>query len=271
MTLDSLPPRVSHRKWFASMQRAHDQRIFLTLIISLIILAWLSLGLWGRSPYSPYLHHEALEEVGFGREAGFLLIFVGGWTLMTVAMMLPTSLPLLELFQRMTAARSDRVRLVTLVVVGYLLVWAGFGFAAHLADLGLHQMVERVTVLDKNAWIFGSGVLLLAGGYQFTDLKYRCLEECRTPLSFVAAHWSGRGAGRDALRLGLDHGLFCVGCCWSLMLLMFLVGTGSLVWMLLLGMVMALEKNVSWGRHLSKPLGIALLSAGGGIVVIMVI
>jgi predicted metal-binding membrane protein len=253
------------------MRHVHDQRIFLTLMFSLVILAWLSLGLWGQSPYGHYLHHEALEEVGIGPEAGFLLVFVGGWTLMTVAMMLPTSLPLLALFQRMTATRSDSARLVTLVVAGYLLVWAAFGFAAHLADLGLHRVVEQVTILDQNTWILGSSVLLLAGGYQFTALKYRCLEECRTPLSFIASRWSGRVAGRDSFRLGIDHGLFCVGCCWTLMLLMFLVGTGSLLWMLLLGIVMALEKNVSWGRQLSTPLGIGLLSAGSAVALMMVI
>jgi len=110
-------------------------------------------------------------------------------------------------------------------------------------------------------------VLLLAGAYQFTPLKYRCLEKCRSPLSFVIEHWQGRNHRQQAFRLGFDHGLFCVGCCWALMLLMFVVGTTNLGWMLILAAVMALEKNTRWGRMLSAPLGMALLSWGGATLV----
>ena len=102
-----------------------------------------------------------------------------------------------------------------------------------------------------------------AGLFQFSRLKYRCLDKCRTPLGFIAEHWRGRAPRRKALRLGLDHGAFCVGCCWALMLLMFVVGTGSLGWMLVLGAVMALEKNMPWGGRLSRPLGGVLLVAAG--------
>lgn len=102
----------------------------------------------------------------------------------------------------------------------------------------------------------------LAGVYQFTPLKNRCLEKCRSPLSFVVEHWQGRNDRRHAFRLGVDHGLFCVGCCWALMLLMFVTGLGNLAWMFLLAAVMAVEKNVAWGRRLSAPLGLSLLLCG---------
>jgi predicted metal-binding membrane protein len=117
-------------------------------------------------------------------------------------------------------------------------------------------------VLSAQAWIIGCGILMLAGAYQFMPLKYACLEKCRTPLSFITAYWQGRHARGQAFRLGLRHGLFCVGCCWSLMLLMFVVGVGSLGWMLVLGALMALEKNLPWGRRLSAPLGALLLGWG---------
>ena len=86
------------------------------------------------------------------------------------------------------------------------------------------------------------------------------MEQCHTPFAFVAARWHGRAPLREAFRLGLDHGAFCIGCCWALMLLMFVVGTGSLGWMLLLAAVMAGEKNLSWGRRLRTPLGIGLIA-----------
>src|SRR5438132_555279 len=83
-------------------------------------------------------------------------------------------------------------------------------------------------------WVIGAGVLLLAGLYQFTALKHKCLEKCRSPLSFIMEHWRGGRQEQEAFHLGVRHGMFCVGCCWSLMLLMFVVGVGSLAWMLAL-------------------------------------
>jgi predicted metal-binding membrane protein len=95
--------------------------------------------------------------------------------------------------------------------------------------------------------------------YQFTSLKYRCLDKCRSPVSFVLGHWRGRHERRQALWLGMHHGVFCLGCCWSLMLLMFAVGLGNLAWMFALAVVMAVEKNAPWGRRLTAPLGAVLL------------
>jgi predicted metal-binding membrane protein len=110
--------------------------------------------------------------------------------------------------------------------------------------------------------------LALAGGFQFTALKYRCLDKCRTPFSFINQHWRGQSASREAVRLGMHHGIFCVGCCWAIMLLMFVVGTGSIGWMLVIGAVMATEKNTPWGRKLSAPLGFALLACAVGVVIV---
>lgn len=253
------------------MWTARDNRLFLPLLLSLVALAWMSLALWGLSPWSRYLSHHSLAEIDFERNGGLLLVYVGGWTLMTVAMMLPTSLPLIALFRRMTASRHDGARLVTLLIAGYLTVWTLFGFAAYLADLGLHHIVSRTPVFERHDWVIGAGVLLLAGVYQFTPLKYHCLDACRSPLSFISARWRGRGEARQSLLLGVQHGVFCVGCCWSLMLVMFVVGMGSLFWMLLLGAVMAIEKNMPWGRQMSAPLGVSLISAGCALSVLAVI
>jgi predicted metal-binding membrane protein len=135
-----------------------------------------------------------------------------------------------------------------------------FGVAAHLGDWALHQLiVENVAWLDRHAWIIGVGTLALAGAYQFSPLKYMCLEKCRSPFAFISEHWHGASARMEALRLGVHHGVFCVGCCWSLMLIMFALGVGNVGWMLALGAVMAIEKNMSWGRRLSAPLGVGLI------------
>ena len=249
------------------MTAVANRRPFLFLLGSLITLAWLTLWVWEQSPYGRFLDHGQLGEIDLFTGAGEILLpaslYIAGWTLMTIAMMLPTTIPLLEIFRRLTARRSDRGQLVTLVIAGYLTAWLGFGIAAHLADWLLHELVEQLRWLEANAWIIGAATLILAGGFQFTRLKYRCLDKCRAPLSFVTEYWRGRQDRRNALLLGLHHGIFCVGCCWALMLLMFGVGVGNVGWMLVLGSVMAMEKNLPWGRNLSAPLGWGLLCWGG--------
>ncbi len=247
------------------MKGIAHRSLFVPLMGVLIALAWLTLWAWEVSPYGRYLNHGELANVdlvGIGRVLTTAVLYVSGWTLMTVAMMLPTSLLLLEIFRRLTARRADQAQLMTLVVVGYLGVWLAFGVVAHIADWLLHEAYEHIDWLQASAWVFGAGPLLLAGVFQFTSLKHRCLDKCRTPLSFVMEHWRGSRERTHAFLLGVQHGAFCVGCCWALMFLMFAVGTGNVGWMLMLGAVMAIEKNVRWGRRLSAPLGIGLLAWG---------
>jgi predicted metal-binding membrane protein len=166
------------------------------------------------------------------------------------------------MFQTITRQHPRRRQLVALLVAGYVAVWLASGVLMHAAYEAWLAVVEQISWLRANAWSIGAGIVLLAGVYQLTPLKYYCLDRCRSPLSFIAAHWRGGSARLQALQLGLHHGLFCVGCCWSIMLLMFVVGSINLGWMLALGAVMAIEKNVPWGRRMSAPLGLILISWG---------
>jgi predicted metal-binding membrane protein len=243
---------------------AQERRIFVALFASLVASAWLALALWGLSPYAELLRHDALADAG-PSEPQLVLLPVAGWMLMTVAMMLPSSLPLIGTFHAMTRRREDGLRLLLLLVGGYLAVWALVGFAVHAADLTLHDLAGG-SWLERNPWLIGAGTLALAGAYQFSSLKYRCLEKCRSPLAFVSSRWRGGRDGSRAFGLGVSHGAYCVGCCWSLMLVMFAVGVGSLGWMLALGAVMAAEKTTGWGRRLTKPLGAALLTGAAVLV-----
>lgn len=230
-------------------------------------LAWLSLLVWGQSPYSRFLDHGALTEVT-SEDVRLLVFFVAGWTPMIFAMMLPITLPLIRLFRTITSDRSNHLALAGLPATGYLVVWMVFGVLVHVADLGVHAAAEQSRWLDANDWVIGGGTLMLAGVYQFTPLKYHCLEKCRSPFSFINARWSGGNELRQSFQVGLDHGIFCVGCCWTLILLMFGVGAGNVGWMLLLGSVMAVEKNMPWGRRLSTPLGLSLIGCGTLITVL---
>jgi predicted metal-binding membrane protein len=257
----------------ASLRDDSDRKVFTILTAALILLAWLALRGWGQSPYGRFLNHDHVYDIATPHLA-LLLAFVAGWTLMTAAMMLPTSLPLITLFRGLVRQRPDRRTLVVLLVSGYLAVWTLFGLLVHLADWGLHHAVmqSRNTWLEAhfcfrcNPWILPAATFLLAGIYQFTPLKRHCLEKCRSPLIFLLEGWRGGQERVRAFRLGVRHGVFCLGCCWSLMLLMFAVGAGNLGWMLALGAVMGLEKNVARARRLSAPLGLLLIGWGVAIV-----
>jgi predicted metal-binding membrane protein len=189
----------------------------------------------------------------------FALIFVVAWTLMTIAMMLPTSFPLLVFFERIVRGRPSAAWLLATVISGYLAVWILVGFLLQILAWLIQTGADRIVWHPAAPSIATAMILSIAGLYQFSSLKYACLKKCRSPLSFLASRWQGGNAALQALRLGAEHGLFCVGCCWSLMFLMFLVSAKSLGGMLVLGIVMALEKNFPWGRHLSTPLGFLLL------------
>lgn len=251
--------------------RTENRGLFTVLLVGLIALAWLELTLWSLSPYAEYLNHDLIGHLPFSFSADYLvllIVFVFGWLLMTVAMMLPTSLPLITLFRRMVRRRKDGLLLVALLIVGYLGVWTLFGGLAHMGDLLVHEAVHRLSWLEANRWLIAATTLLVAGLYQFTPLKYACLDKCRSPLTFITQHWQGQRERRESLLLGAHHGLFCIGCCWSLMLLMFVVGMTNVVWMLLLGAVMAAEKNMPWGRRLSLPLGAVLVGSSAVILLI---
>jgi predicted metal-binding membrane protein len=243
---------------------------FLPILGSLVVLACATLWIWEQSPYGRYLNHSELGSIGLDSDAKSLLsqigMYVAGWTLMTIAMMLPTTVPLLHIFRRLSGQRADANKLLWLVITGYLTVWLGFGVTAHLFDLGLHKLYDRNDWLQANPWVFGAGPLLIAGAFQFSRLKYSCLDKCRSPLSFVMQYWRGRREQWHSFLLGAHHGVFCIGCCWALMLLMFAVGMGSVGWMLALACVMAIEKNMPWGSKMSAPLGIGLLAWGGLVV-----
>jgi predicted metal-binding membrane protein len=244
-----------------ALRTAEDRRWYHVSLGALIIAAWAALAAWGASPYAELLHHGGATDDGdlpIPRSA----VFVLGWTLMTVAMMLPSSLPLVNLFRRFVLQRADGPRLIGLLLGGYLGVWVYFGLVAYLADGLLHAAVAQIPAVRAAATGIGGALLVVAGAYQFTPLKAMCLEKCRSPYMFLVQHWRGRRAKVDALRLGVRHGLFCLGCCWTLMLLMFAIGGASLGWMLALGALMAAERTTHWGRRLTRPLGVALMLAG---------
>lgn len=225
--------------------------------------AWVAVSRLGESPWSTTGHSHGLHHVAASAPlAPVAAAFVGGWVLMTIAMMLPTTLPIVQVFRRLTSARRDGVLLTLLVLLGYLVAWTAFGALVFGASVLLQRLADGNVWLAAHPRAPSAALFIVAGAFQFSDVKYRCLDKCRSPLSFVTSRWRGTHERWQSVRLGLEHGAFCVGCCWALMLLMFASAVTSLAWMLLLGAVMAVEKNVSWGRRAATPVGLAFLAAG---------
>ncbi|MFO1207949.1 MAG: DUF2182 domain-containing protein [Amaricoccus sp.] len=249
---------------------AVQRRAFYAGGLALAALAWAALALWAASPWARYLEHGGLKPAdllgALCGAPGEACVYVAGWALMLAAMMLPTALPVLWLLARVGGRRHAAGPLVAAAGAGYLAAWAGFGVAAHLADEGLLAVARASGWLAFNGWLVAAAILAVAGAFQFSGLKRRCLDRCRSPLALVMEHWRGRRPLAEAAGLGLAHGVFCVGCCWALMLVMFAVGTGNVGWMLALGLVMAAEKNLPGGLALGAPVGVALLAAAGLVV-----
>lgn len=222
--------------------------------------ALIALLVWGASPYARYLDHDHQPASATG-QAGATVAFVAGWTLMIAAMMLPTATALLGTVGRLGRDAATGRRLQLLAAGGFLTTWAAVGYGFRAGDVAVHAGVDAWAWLESRPQLVGAGALAVAGAFQFSSLKRRCLTACRSPSWFLYRHWRGRNAGRDAVRIGLAYGASCAGCCWALMLVMFGLGTASVGWMLGAGSVMAVEKNTAIGARLTAPLGVGLLGA----------
>jgi predicted metal-binding membrane protein len=175
-------------------------------------------------------------------------------------MVLPSSLPLIRLFDAASARQERPLRMRGAFLAGYAAVWTGFGALAFMGDTGIHHTVDAVPWLSARTWLIGGATLVMAGAFQFSDLKDRCLSKCRQPGPFLLARYRRGAAG--AFRLGSAHGVFCLGCCWALMLVMFAAGVAVLWWMTALTAVMVYEKTGRHGHALTPIVGIALIGLG---------
>ena len=222
-----------------------------------VVAAWTLALLAVLTNHSSLINHHYLLEESHLPMLLALVVFLACWQVMTVGMMLPSSMPMMYMMVQ-ASRKLERARTIQLAfLAGYAVVWTGFAAAAFLGDTLIHQLVHRWFWLYLHSWVIGAATLALAGGFQFSPLKERCLKQCRSPFNFFV-HYYHKGVG-GAWRLGLRHGVFCLGSCWALMLVMFGLGVGSLVSMALLTGVIVVEKTFPGGRRLSPVIGVALL------------
>ncbi len=233
-------------------------------LAALTILSWIYLV---RMPMAP------MEAGDFGahllmalspRLADLWLTFMM-WAVMMVAMMVPSATPMVMAYARIASSRGGHSTLrVWLFASGYLAVWTLFSAVA----TAIQYVLPHWSLISKGLVttpLLSAAILAVAGIYQLTPLKEACLGHCQSPIGFFMTHWRDGAAG--ALRMGLDHGAFCVGCCWMLMALLFVAGVMNLVWVAAISAFVLLEKVTPWGRAIANTSGIALIGGALAIVV----
>ena len=183
------------------------------------------------------------------------------WWVMMIGMMVPSAAPMIMLFarvQRRKLAHEAPGRRIALFVLGYLLAWLAFSIAATGLQWGLGTLALLSPMMESTSPALSASIFLLAGIYQLTPLKHACLDHCRMPVEFLSRHWR-RGDG-GALVMGLHHGVYCVGCCWILMALLFATGVMNLLWVAVIAVFVLLEKVLPAGRWVSRTVAFAMFA-----------
>jgi predicted metal-binding membrane protein len=182
---------------------------------------------------------------------------------MMAGMMLPSALPMILTFATINRRKRTRGQphvATSVFVTGYLVAWGGFSVAATAAQWGLEQGLLMTPMGMSTSTTFGGVLLIGAGLYQFTPLKHACLRHCRSPFDFVLNRW--RDGRRGALAMGVEHGLYCLGCCWLAMALLFVFGVMNLLWIATLAVLVLAEKVVPGGPWIARASGVAMIAAG---------
>ena len=252
---------------------AHDRRVTAVALAAIVVLAWgylLALSRqMGDTSMSDIASMPAMPDMpGMAGTADDAALSTGEstaravlmWWTMMIGMMVPSAAPMILLFgnvqRRQLAAEGPQLR-VALFTGGYLAAWGAFSVLAAGAQLVLTRLTLLAPMdLRVTTWL-GALFVGLAGVYQLTPLKNVCLRRCRSPAEFLSSHWRAGSAG--AFRMGVDHGIYCVGCCWLLMGLLFVVGIMNLVWVAAIAAFVIIEKLLPYGETTARVTGLALL------------
>lgn len=244
-------------------------RLWIALgLVAAIVLAWVYLLREATAMDASAAEaqmHAAMGMAGINMRAwdasDWVALFVM-WAVMMAGMMLPSAAPVIILVLGAYRLRGDaRARMAAVAFIGgYLVVWTSFSAAAALGQLALHRAALLSDDMRLHSAIVSGVLLLIAGAYQWLPVKNRCLVQCQAPLAFLTQHWRTGVSG--GLSMGMRHGTFCVGCCWLLMTLLFVLGVMNLLWIAILAAVVMIEKLSRHGRTAARVFGLATASWG---------
>jgi predicted metal-binding membrane protein len=253
-----------------------DRAIVSIALIILTLLAWLyvlrlaadmemgGMDMTGTRMVSTGIRMVMTSRLQAWSGAEFAFIFLM-WSVMMVAMMLPSATPIVLLYARvgrMAAVDGEPFAPTGWFAVGYLLVWFGFAFAATSAQWGLERAALLTPMMESASNAVGGILLIMAGLYQWSPLKDTCLAQCQAPLLFIQRYGGFRRNVLGALEIGVRHGAYCVGCCWALMTLLFVGGVMNVLWIAAIAALVLVEKVVVGGRLVSRAAGAGLIIAG---------
>ncbi|MHB8492148.1 MAG: DUF2182 domain-containing protein [Solirubrobacteraceae bacterium] len=230
------------------------------------MLLALTAGCWAVLIWRAVTMDRTSMNLTMGMNAPLFLVL---WVAMMVAMMFPTAAPMILMFARAAATKRQRGQAYVpawVFVSAYLVVWTLFGVVAYGAAAGADTLAKQSIWLMNHAARIGGAVLIIAGLYQLSPLKYTCLSTCRSPLSFVMQHWRDGYGG--AFRMGVEHGLYCLGCCWLLFVILFPLGVMNVAAMALITLLLYAEKVFPLGRHIARAAAAGLVVYG--LVVLLV-
>jgi predicted metal-binding membrane protein len=237
-------------QWYFGVPGGTSRMRVLVALVAASLVAW----------FFVVVRMQGMDD-GPGTDLGSAEWYVGIWVTMMAAMMLPSIAPMTLLYSRLAGEESRRPGLdTTLFVTGYLVTWAAVGVVAYGAFELVRGLHLGLLDWDRGGPAVAGAAIVVAGIYQLTPLKQTCLRHCRTPLGWVSHHWRNGAIG--ALRMGAEHGAWCVGCCWALMLVLFAVGVMSITWMLVLAAVIFAEKVLPAGERVAQVVAVALIAAG---------
>jgi predicted metal-binding membrane protein len=242
-----------------------DRRLVLGAMVALAALAWaytVHLGVQLTSMAGAMARPAMMQ----WSAADFVFMLVM-WAVMMFAMMLPSVTPTVMIFGRVREKREAIGRPFAptgAFVAGYLIAWVGFSLVATVANWWLHSGGSMSSMMGRVAPVTGGVLLIVAGLFQWTPLKNACLDHCRSPMSFLMHHWREGISG--ATLMGLHHGAYCLGCCWLLMVLLFVLGVMNLPWVAVLAIVVLAEKTLPYGQILSRGFGVLLIAWGAGLI-----
>ncbi len=239
-----------------------DRLFVIAGLAGIVAVSWAYLAI-EAGPVGGPSDMAAMVEMRPRDGVGLFLLFLM-WAVMMVAMMLPSAMPMILLHAAVTRKTRNGRSLaasISVFVAGYIVTWTLFSIAATLIQSYLEHLALLSPMMVGNSVLLGGLILVAAGVYQMTPAKDVCLTHCRTPFAFVAAHWRPGMGG--AFRMGFHHGLFCVGCCWVLMALLFVGGVMNLLWVAAIAGFILLEKIAPLGARLGRVIsGLGLMAAG---------
>ncbi len=243
-----------------------ERWVLATLLVVVPLACWVWIAVMADDMYGT-MHGAAAWMMTADWDVAHLLLLWAMWAVMMTAMMLPSAAPLLLLYAGALRGRGEpgAGRQLYAMAAGYVLVWAGFSIAATVLHRALASVLVLTPMMEPGTPVATAVILAIAALYQLTPLKHACLRVCRSPLAYLLQHWRPGTAG--ALRLGLDHGVYCLGCCWALMLLLFAGGVMNLAVIVALTLWVLLEKLSPFGEWTARVGGVALLALAAWMLV----